>query len=178
MLVFELPEGQGFFQLKELAEHIAASVQPIQDGDSQDAGDYFEWALALRDWKNRIETAAASGELRCMNPVSQVVEKPVLGSSDIGDYLVTRNNVTVWATGQDLAIRDAKKVPQTENPAERRVRIAARHADLKAAGERAPTRKLAQEEGLSEVRVRQILQSQKPKPPSHTANSPWGNRKK
>jgi hypothetical protein len=62
----------------------------------------------------------------------------------------------------------------TETPEQRRERLAKRKLELLAQSHRAPTKQIAEEEGISEVRVRQILQSREQSKSPQTASDPFG----
>lgn len=64
--------------------------------------------------------------------------------------------------------------PVDETPADRRSRLASRLAVLKADGRRAPTRRLAEEEGVSVGRVRELIREKTVKPKAVKPATPFG----
>lgn len=176
----QLPKGRGHLEVRELAELLAASAQPIKDGDSEDHSDYFEWAVALQDWYAAIETALQSGQLHALHPVSKVPTVRLPGDSDPRSYVVLRGVAEQWikSLGQQDA-RPESDAAKKESPPERAKRFLARHDELKKVGDKAPTLTLAAEEGVHASRIRQILQTARPeKAFKPKANNPFGQGKK
>ena len=98
-------------------------------------------------------------------------------------------------TGRDVrALADAFRVPaelapneagaageptlDAESSTQRRARLARRRDELKAQGVRDFTKRLAAEEGIGEVRVRQLLRASKPSARTPSAADPFGLTRK
>lgn len=131
------------------------------------------WPKGIEGFDDIYDTASrsiAAGTLRA-TPRHYVIPRNFLAWAHEKGYRVPRKleelvNRHPKAEGTPQAGAENSDLtplkPQNETPGQRRARITARHQDLKAGGNRHPTKTVAEEECISEGRVRQLMKPMRP----------------
>lgn len=172
-------QGRGFFKLEEAA-------QALGEQEGMHSG-------ARQSLLARMMEAARDGSLTVRDPHTDLPYRPAV----VREFweLVTPADVNAWLARCDARYRwnvpAVKPEPapnesgaageptlDAESSTQRRARLARRRDELKAQGVRDFTKRIAAEEGIGEVRVRQLLRASKPSARTPSAADPFGLTRK
>jgi hypothetical protein len=171
--------ARGFFTIEEAAKALGEQ-EGMHDG-------------ARKSLLKRMMEAARDGTLTVRDPHTDLPFRP----AEVHGYyeLVTPADVNAWLAGCGVEYRwnapagEPEPAPNearaageptlgAEGSAQRRARLARRRDELKAQGVRDYTKRIAAEEGIGEVRVRQLLRASKPSARTPSAADPFGLTRK
>ena len=175
----ERRRARGYFTIEEAAQALGEQ-EGMHDG-------------ARQSLQKRMMGAASNGNLTVRDPHTDLPFRPAM----MHEYyeLVTPADVNAWLAGCGVEYRwnapagEPEPAPNearaageptlgAEGSAQRRARLARRRDELKAQGVRDYTKRIAAEEGIGEVRVRQLLRASKPSARTPSAADPFGLTRK
>jgi hypothetical protein len=144
-----------------------------EEPDDADIGRDVRFRACVEGYSRALERAVENRDLTPLDPLTLLCHPFPFGQA-LKNSLVALGDLKRWGESVGIEFVDFTKWSQKkETPDERSARIIARHKELKAGGNRHPTKTVAEEEGISEVRVRQLMNKKaKINEPSPTQSFP------
>lgn len=163
------------FRFGSLARWLA-----IRQHEGSSFRDILEREVVSANWTKELRDAAHRGELRVREPTTHsLVDTPyadaIVLTAELRQFLAARSLSHLLEPAKRVEVGDAAETPDAqagvdaskeETPEVRRDRLRARFDEVKATGVRDYSKRVADEEGITPARLRQILKEKSPPQPA------------